>query len=200
MNFEQMRQALHGYVHRDDQATVDNEPTALALSEAAIARRFFPRESYAALALTLVDGAAPLPADFGTLEAIVGGMGAEMEYRSLRQYQAEAAGPEHLRPGNTYTLTSSEVLAAQAHGTLLGSYFTRPAPGYTEADLTGASWLSTFHPDVWLHAALAEQWRFLQDFEAAELTDAYWQRLADRAMADTRASMQSGGAVRMKGR
>lgn len=194
MNYDQMRAALHGYIHRDDQATTDNETTALELSLQAVARRFFPRESWAALATaTDVSGAAALPEDFGTMEAVI--YQRELEYRSLREYQAEQAGPVAERPRNTYTLTGASILA-QPEVNLTGSYFTKPE----SISGTQSNWLSLSYPDVWLHAAIAEQWRFLQDFEAAELTDGYWQRLAQKAMDDSRAAMQSGGAIRMKGR
>jgi hypothetical protein len=195
MNYTELRAALHGYVHRDDQATTDNEPTALELARQAVGRRFFPREAYAALAgVVPASGVFLLPADFGTLEAVAGTNGAELEFRALRQFQAESLAG-HSK--NVYSLTGAELLLTPgAHASIAGSYFAKPQA------ITGTqtNWLSASYADVWLHAAIAEQWRYLQDFDAADLTDSYWQRLAGQAQADSRAAQQSGGALRIKGR
>jgi hypothetical protein len=197
MSYDDLRLALHGYIHRDDQATTDNEVTALELARQAVGRRFFPREALVPLSgVVPVDGVFPLPADFAMLESVIGAKGQELEYRSLRDFQAEQLAPP-AGPKNVYTMTGAALLlSAGAHDQVSGSYFAKPAA----ITGTGSNWLSANYADVWLHAAIAEQWRYLQDFDAADLTDSYWQRLAGQAQADSRAAMQSGGAIRIKGR
>jgi hypothetical protein len=65
----------------------------------------------------------------------------------------------------------------------------------------GASnWLSTRYGDIWTQAAVAEQWRFLQDYEAADTTEAYWRDVAQRSAAASMTNQSAGGALRMTGR
>lgn len=193
MTYAELQAALHAYVHREDQPTTNNEANALALGAAAIVRVMTPREAWASVVLSAVDGVATLPADFIMADAVsVDGVGA-LEFNDPRDWSEKTSLGI---AWDSYTIGGGVLYVPPRITSVRLAYYGRPAA------ISGgqSNWLSIGYPDVWLHAAVAEQFRFNQDPESAGMADAYWQGLAGSALAASRAGAQSGGAIRMKGR
>ena len=185
--------ALHAYVHRQDADTVTNEPLALSLSWAAVSRVFYPREAWRLAPVAVVGGKGPLPADFGrAISVSVAGQG-QLRYVSVRDFT-------DLQADNTmagaFTVDGASYNVAPAIESLATCY----AAKLKQPTGSEANWLTINYPDVWLHAAIAEQWRHVQDYEAAQASSAHWQGLAQAAMAQSERAAQSGGGLAMKGR
>lgn len=192
MTYDELQAALHAYVHRDDLETTANEPTALALSLAAVSRAFKPMESDALLIDAPAGGLVAMPADFVEAQAVLDQSGAELEYLSVREFLSRQGAA---RAGR-FTIAGQAFRVADDVTDLQVAYFAAP-PVIANAE---ENWLSLRYPDVWLHAAVAEQFRFTQDEEAARAADSYWQGLAAEAERLSRRGATSGGAIRMKGR
>lgn len=199
MNADELRAAVSAYMHRTDPETIANEPTAIELARLKLSRWFFPELASMTVVLTFTDAGdgsafAPLPDDFGQADVLyVTGRG-DLEYLTPRDFTRALV--DKTRP-NGYTI-AGDVLQVQASlATLDGalSYYRAPEP------ITGAAinWCSDAYADVWMWQAIAEQHRFVQDAESAQLAEAYAEELGSRSMDSTRANRQ-GGALRMTAR
>ena len=193
MTYNELRAALSAYMKRTDPETIANEPTALELARAEVALRFFPVESemVAMPDLPLVGGVATLPADYGRAIAV----GDDLAYVSPRQWKRlMVAGQRSL--GGKYS-----VYGGQIH---VHPYLTELSLVYNQAPLpitgTGDNWLSVIYPNIWLHAARAEQYRFIEDLESAMTADSYWRGLAMELQGESERTRQAGGPIRMKSR
>lgn len=189
MNYDQIRAALSAYIHRTDAATISNEPTALELSLIAVGASFFVREALKAVDVSLVAGAAALPVGFGRAEVI----GADLAYKSLREWAGDTAAQRQ----GCFTIQGSTLLVGgEPDGPLPIVYYELPV------SISGAqaNWLSTGYPSVWIHAARAEQYRFIEDISAANEADALWRGQADVFAGESRRVESRGGAIRMRSR
>lgn len=192
MTFIELQAALNAYMKRTDPETVANEPVALEMARVVVAGSFFPLESEQVIdALAVVNGAADLPAFFGRAVAV----GADYAYVTPRDFARRIADD----PGSLlgcYTLAGGKLLTHPSETVLRLQYSARPAP------ISGSStnWLSEHYAPVWLHAARAEQYRFIEDQQGADLADAYYQGLIAQLGQQSEASRQAGGAIRMKSR
>jgi hypothetical protein len=194
MTFAELQAALHAYVHREDQETTSNEVTALNLAAAAIVREFTPREAWSRVTLQATDDVATLPADFVSADVVsIESVGA-LQYLDPREW-ATVAGTKSAG-WDAYTIGGASLYLPAGTSECTLAYYARPPA------ISGGSsnWLSEQYPDVWLHAALAEQWRYLQDEEASGWAAQYWRELAVQALRASRAGAQSGGLIRMRGR
>jgi hypothetical protein len=191
MTYDELRAGLSAYMKRTDPETIANEPTALELARLTIARVFYPVESEEEADLTLIDGKALLPADFGRAVAV----GDDMGYVAPRAWRHMAAiSPTRL--GGKYSVYDGML---HTHGALLSValvYNRQPV----RIAAAATNWLAEFYPAIWMHAARAEQYRFIEDYEGAGSADAFWQGLAGQLGAQSEISRQSGGALRMKSR
>jgi hypothetical protein len=199
MTFNELQAALHGYMHRDDPETVANEPTALEIARLKLARTFFPAVASEIEPLAFTDNlngtaSAPLPTDFGQADVLLVMGGGDLEYLTPREFARRWAQG---RLAGVYTTEGVEVRAAASlvtTGALL-TYYRQP---FTISG-TEENWCSHSYPDVWLWQALAEQHRFVQDAESADLAEAYSEELAASATVNTRANRE-GGVLRMSTR
>lgn len=164
-----------------------------------LARSFFPELASNNVALVFVDAgdgtaSVPLPADFGQAETLYAGQRGDLEYLTAREF-ARRWADGLLLDGYTITGGIARGAAELAMLNTVLTYYRAPPP------IAGAevSWCSTDFPDVWLWHALAEQHRFVQDFESAGATDNYAATLASDAASQTRANAE-GGALRMSTR
>lgn len=193
MNASDIAAALHAYVHRTDSDTVSNEPNALALGWAAVARLFYPRESWVIAQVAIVDGRGALPADFGRAIAVsVAGKG-QLRYVSPREFTDLYAGSAL---GGVFTIDGASYAVDPAVTSIATVYAAKLA----QPSGADSNWLTLTYPDVWLHAAIAEQWRYVQDYEAAKASTEHWQGLAQSCMAQSERAAQSGGGLTIKGR
>lgn len=193
MTADQIQAALRAYTKRNDAETMANEPTALALSYQRVMRDFRAEEGLTLATVALVDGEGLLPADFGSVETINAAGVGELDYSTPREFANQRAVGT---VANRYTVIYDRLLADGKYTALDVLHYSQPA----QPTGSGSSWLSTHYPDVWLHAALSEQWRFVQDYAAASESQAYWQRLkADAEMASAR-RMAAGGRLTIRGR
>jgi hypothetical protein len=192
MTYDDLRAALSAYMKRTDPETIANEPTALEMARLAVAQVFFPREAELTVpALAIVGGASPLPTDYGRALAV----GDDLEYMPPRVWQLfEGTDTDAL--AGSYTVLGGQLLVHPSITSLRFSYFGRP-----QAIIGAASnWLSTNFAPVWLHAARAEQYRFIEDMPSADQADAYWQGLARTFAGESETTRRAGGALKMKGR
>jgi len=193
MTADELRAALNGYMKRDDPATVNNEPTALELARQEIAKSFFPMEAETVVnpPLVVVNGIAPLPADFGSAVAV----GRDMTYIPPRTWQRIILeAPENL--GGCYSLFGKCLHVLPALNALAFVYNALPLP------ITGAqtNWLSVSYAGIWLHAARAEQYRFIEDNDSQATAETLWRGMVDDLTAKDARLRQSGGSLRMKSR
>lgn len=195
MTYDELKTALRGYVHRGDAASTANEANALELARTMLGRSFFPEVAFAqAVDLPLVNGRGDLPVDFGQADVVVSKSAptGDLLYCTPREFvRRSAQGTE----GQHFTITGTRLYTHPSRLLVNLNYYRTPAV------ITGAetNWLSETFPDVWLWAALAEQHRYVEDFDAAEVATEQWQSLAVKAADDTRAN-RGGGALRMVSR
>ena len=192
MNYDEVRAAVHGYMHRSDIETIDNEPTALELARVTLARDFFPESASVLVTLPVLEGVADLPADFGQADTVKDPGGGDLLYETPRGW-ARRVGDKTTR--GWFTVNGAQLLCDGALGSVVLLYYkTPPAIGPGQS-----SWLSEQYPDVWIWAGIAEQHRFVQDFESAKIAEDYAFSLAGEAVMRTRANTR-GGALRMNPR
>jgi hypothetical protein len=191
MTYDELRAALSAYLKRTDPETIANEPISLELSRKIVAGFFFPRESEEVASLLPVDGVAPLPADFGRAISV----GADLAYMAPRAWnRLILASPRELAGKFTLQGTSLHVHPGLA---AVGVLYNRTPDAIAG---TASNWLSDLYPSVWLHAARAEQYRFIEDHESGLAADQYWRGLATELAAASETSRQAGGSLRMKAR
>ncbi len=200
MTYNQIVLALNDYMHRTDPETLTNAPVAMEMALLKLSRWFYPEPAAQVVPLAFVsngDGTASVtvPFDLGQADTLyVGGIG-DLEYLTARQFARRWADDE-LR--GAYTITGSTIKAAASLATA-----TRVTLTYYRAITailpTESNWCSDTFPDVWLWQAIAEQHRFVQDAESAQLAEAYAEELGNAAMDQTRANV-AGGALRMSSR
>ena len=190
MTYDEIRQAVHSYMHRNDVETIDNEPTALDLARVKLGRDFFPESAAVLLqGLAIVDGVGQLPADFGQADTVRVPGGGDLDYETPRGW-ARMQGTKETAGKFSIVGDKLNVDAALASVDLLY---------YLKADPIGTgqtSWLSADYPDVWIWMGVAEQHRFVQDFESAQIAEQYAYELAGKAVFRTRAN-RGGGTLRM---
>lgn len=188
-----MQDALRAYIHRPDAGTQSNEARAIELAQVALARQFFPREAVAIATLTVTAGKAPLPADFGTADVIADAQG-PLEFKPPREYALAMA--EGVTEG-LYTITGQELMLGTSAPTVTLSYYAKPG---ALAIGTDSNYLTASYPDVLLYRSIAEQQRFLQDWEQALTAEQYALGLTQAAAAASSVTEASGGALRMRAR
>jgi hypothetical protein len=191
VNLSEIRAAVNAYVHRQDPQTTNNETTAIAFAQAEISRNFFPREAYEIATLPVVDGVADLPADFGAADAVVTAAG-DLGFKNPREFaQLLAAGTTQ----SFYTLTGSELRVDPALTSVILNYYARPATLSNDSD---TSWLSVSYPDLLTWMAIAEQQRFVQDWDQAGVSEGHAYAVADRATAASKRIEAAGGRLMMR--
>jgi hypothetical protein len=191
MTYDELRAALSAYLKRTDPETIANEPVALELARGTVGGFFFPRESEEVASLLPVDGLAPLPLDFGRAVSV----GADLAYVAPRQWERLlVASPRDLM--GKYTIEADN-LRVHPGLAIVGMVYNRFPLAVTGA---GENWLSASYPAVWLHAARAEQYRFIEDHESGLAADQYWRGLATELAGESERSRQAGGSLRMKSR
>lgn len=191
MNLQQISDAVNSYIHRDDPQTLANVSTAIAFAQSEIARSFKPREAYEITLLTAVNGAAPLPSDFGSADAVLTAQG-DLGYKAPREFATLAmqGGGQGL-----YTITGSQLLVDPALTEVRLCYYAKPAPLVAATD---TNWLSDSYPDVLTWFAIAEQHRFVQDWDQASVAEGHGADVAGRAAAVSKRDEHSGGRLNMR--
>jgi hypothetical protein len=194
MTADELRAALHAYIKREDPETVANEPVALELARQEIAKSFFPMESEKTADPPLAvssGGLAALPADYGVAIAV----GRDFTYISPRAWQrliAEAPG----NLGGCYSIFGGFIRVKGGMDSLALVYNVAPLP------IAGgeSNWLSQYYAAIWLHAARAEQYRFIEDVESQATAESLWRGIVDDLAAKDARIRQAGGSVRMRSR
>lgn len=189
MTYDQIRAAVSRYVHRSDAETIDNEPTALDLARLRLGRDFFPESAAVLVTLAVVDGAADLPADFGQADTVRDPAGSDLTYSTPRQW-ARMVGTKDTQ--GRFAISDGALMVDGALSSVSLLYYKRAEP------ISGSesNWLSEDYPDVWIWLGVAEQHRFVQDFESAQVSQDYAYGLATDAVMRTRAN-RGGGTLRM---
>jgi hypothetical protein len=189
----ELRAALSAYMHRSDPETIANELTAIELARVKLGRTFFPELAAAILpSLPIVAGVGDLPADFGQADNVSTPARGDLLYSTPREWSRYVASRDTL---GRYTVAGTKVYTDASLTVVALTYYRAVDP------ISGAAsnWCSTGFPDVWLWAAIAEQHRFVQDFESAAGADSAWHGMAADAMEATRGNKE-GGALRMSTR
>jgi hypothetical protein len=200
MNYAEIQSAVQSYGHRDDSGTVNNIPNAIAFAQSWLSQNFAPQQSNRIGALVFVAGSnpwaeAPLPVDFARFVSInqpgVGSLG----YVDPREFADLVAAGAF---SGVYTIANEMVLAS---GSLVGitcttNYIAAP-PTLTDAAPT--NFLATNFADLLVWAAVAEQHRFVQDWDEAANAQGYAQTLLTTYQAAHVAKQQSGGRLTIKG-
>jgi hypothetical protein len=199
MNRSDIEAAVRDYLHRTDASTTAQVPQFVAFAEAMLRRSFFPPSQEHFAQLTVVNGAAPLPADFGTALAVIAPGQGELAFMPAREFlgdQAAHAGSTAL----VYTIAVPT--ATGARSIVVGSGATQLTllyiPKAEATELSGAteSYLTVDYPDVLTWAAIAEGFRFLQSWDDAATALGHMSQLADAATtSETRANASGGRLV-----
>jgi hypothetical protein len=194
MNYGEIKSAVRDYVHRADQKTQANEARAVQLAQAVLGRSFYPREAYVYVpSIPIVNGLGDLPADFSQADSVGSSIG-QLEWISTREYDSRKLSGDY---GAAYALSGKLILVDPALVEISLGYYAVPAALSVDSD---TSWLSESYPDVLLWMAVAEQHRFIEDFEAAAIATQHAAALAQSASDWSRRGEGSGGKLRMKGR
>jgi hypothetical protein len=199
MTYDELRGTLNQYMHRTDPETVANELNAIELARLKLARYFFPEQAANGLDVLFVDngnGSAtfPLPADFGQVDTVATSTAGDLQYVTIREF-ARLWARRQLAGVFTISGTGLSGDASLATAVVRMSYYRAPE----RISGTEENWCSQFYGDVWLWQAIAEQHRFVQDAESAQLAEAYSEELAMSATNQTRANRE-GGVLRMSTR
>lgn len=189
---DELRAALHAYMKRDDPETVGNEPVALELARQAVEKVFFPMEAEGLVPpLAVLNGRALLPPDFGKAIAV----GRNFDYVAPRDWQRlQVNAPKHL--AGCYSIYGGYVHVEPGITALSFVYYAQPQP----IKGTETNWLADEYAPVWLHAARAEQYRFVEDVESATAADQLWRAMAREFEDESERRRQSGGRLRMRSR
>lgn len=193
MNANELRDALHAYMKRTDPETIANEPTALELARQVIEKVFFPLESeeWVSPPLPVVNGSTPLPDDFGRAVSV----GRNFAYIAPRLWQRLSVDAPHNLAGS-YSIFAGRLHVEPSISALALVYNARPlAIAGTEEN-----WLSVYYAPMWLNAARAEQYRFIEDAEGENRAENLWRNAVGEFDASSERRRQSGGALRMKSR
>jgi len=200
MNRGDIEAAVRDYLHRTDTGTTAQVDQFVDFAEAMLRRSFFPpsREQFATL--TIVDGAAPLPADFGTALAVIAPNVGELAYMPPREFFGEQAAHANGK-ALVYTIATPTASGARSivdgSGSGLLTLLYVPAPAATSLP-DSESYLTTDYPDVLTWAAIAEGFRFLQSWDDADTALAHMSRLADAALTSETRAAGSGGRLVMR--
>lgn len=156
-------------MREDDEVLTARLPYFIGRAESHFQRELFSPEREAAATLSLTDGAADLPADFGGVKLVWADGAADTVIEQvtpgrLRElYPTDASGtPLHFAiEGETILLrpvpaTSAVVKLAYIEGI--------PELGESQA----SNWLLADHPDVYVQASLYELYRFTEHFDKAD--------------------------------
>ena len=190
MNYDELRAALTAYMHRTDPETIDNEPIAIELARAKLNRWFFPEASSTLLEpIAMTAGQAPLPVDYGQADTVSTAEG-DLFYVAPREYARLVARGD---TGARFTVTGTTLHVDVAVATVSFLYYRQAEELLAGTD---SNWLSEGFPDVWLWQSIAEQHRYVQDFESAMAAEKYARSLGDGALIDTRAN-RGGGSLKM---
>lgn len=190
MTYTEVRAALSAYMHRTDPETINNEPIALELARQKLNRWFFPEPSSTLVrGVVMTAGETNLPADYGQVDTVSTAEG-DLFYVTPREFSRLVARGD---TGGNFTVTGSSLSTDAAVATVSLLYYRQAEP------TTTSNWLSAGFADVWLWQGIAEQHRFVQDFESALAADSYAQSLGDRALLETR-SNRGGGSLKMTSR
>ena len=194
MTADELRAALHAYIKRDDPETVANEPVALELARQALGKSFFPLESERTVDPPLAvnaSGLAPLPLDFGQAIAV----GRDLTYISPRAWsRLIVEAPNNL--GGCYSVYGGFIHVMPSFDALALVYNMQPMP------IAGAetNWLAQYYAALWLHAARAEQYRFIEDLESQGAAESLWRGMMDDLAAKDARVRSAGGSLRMRSR
>jgi hypothetical protein len=189
MTYDDVRAAVSGYMHRTDQETIDNEPTALELARERLSRDFFPESASVLLELAVVAGVAALPDDFGQADTVTGPDGEPLLYELPRVFMRGDGSK------GKFTIAGAELRVDGAIASVSLLYYKTAPP----VGPGGTNWLSEQFPDVWIWQGVAEQHRFVQDFESAQIAEQHAMQVAADAVMRTRAN-RGGGSMRMSSR
>jgi hypothetical protein len=193
MTADELQAALHGAIHRDDPETVGNEPVALELARQQLAKSFFPLEAEITVdpPLTVARGMVALPAGFGAAIAV----GRDFTFISPRGWQRLIVEA----PANVQTCYSIFGGTIRVHPSVVSLSLVYSA---TPLPITGTeeNWLSQYYAGLWLHAARAEQYRFMEDVESQAAAESLWRGMMDELQAKNDRIRSSGGSLRMRSR
>jgi hypothetical protein len=193
MNRLQVQEAVRAYCHRQDAETQANELRAIEFAQLNIGRAFFPREGYKLSTLTPIDGAAPVPVDYGVAD-VVADAGGELDYITPREFAtARASGTE----GRRYSITGASLILSASIPSIEFGYYAKPAELTADESV---SWLSIYYADALVWAAVAEQMRFVQDFDAAEGAWAHAAMMLRNGTDYAKRAEHAGGGLSIRGR
>lgn len=201
MNYSQIQAAVQGYIHRDDPGTVGNIPNAIAFGQNWIQQHFAPQQANGLGALVFVTGVAgpwaqaPLPVQFGRFIAITQPGIGTLDYVDPRTFLDLVNAGQF---SGAYTIAGELVLANASVAGIqcLGNWVQQPSALTGSAD---RNYLTDYFPDLLVWAAVAEQHRFVQDWEEAGAAQGYAQALIQQYQSAHVAKQQSGGRLVMKG-
>jgi len=180
-----------GYVQRTDAKVLANELTAIDQALRLVERTFHPREALATAAITWTAGSAPLPADFAEADTVSTALGT-LDYESPREFTARGV---NRATDKCYTIIGSTLQTAAANTTGTLRYFAKPAALTTDGS---TNWMTLNYTDALVWLVVAEQHRFVQDWQQADAAMAHAMALMGGAEAFTRRSESSGGRMKMR--
>jgi hypothetical protein len=197
MNLAVLKSTVAAYVHRDDRGTMDNLLNAVQFAQNWIQQQFAPQESNKLGSLTFAAASAgpwaeaPLPTGFGRFVVIQVAGSPALDYLDPRSFLERVAGPGI---GNGFTIAGAAVLAdASLVGvSALTNYILQPT---TLANDSDANYLTTAYADALVWAAVAEQHRFVQDWDQADLAEGRAVALIKQYDNAHAAKQQSGGRL-----
>jgi hypothetical protein len=197
MNYGQIQTAVRGYIHRDDPATDGNLANAVTFAQNWIQQQFAPTAANTLGTLAFVAGTAgpwaqaPLPALFQRFVLIQPTGEPALDYIDPRSFIERLAGAGI---GDAFTIAGALVLADAkwAGSALLTNVILQPTALVADGD---SNYLSADFPDALIWAAVAEQHRFVQDWDEGERAQQHALALVQSYNAAHTAKQQSGGRL-----
>jgi hypothetical protein len=188
--YSDLQAAIASWLARDDlTATI---PDFITLFESSANKRLRVRQMQTTATLTPSSGSASLPSDYLAWRRVTynGAGGGQLEYVEPDWLRAAYPSGES-GTAKFFTIEGSNLIVGPQDDTTLTLLYYQKITALS----SGANWLFTAHPDLYLFGSLCEAQMFTDDMERA----AMWKSRRDETYQDIeRLSMKSqgGGAVR----
>lgn len=169
----------------------DVMPRLTQMAESWLNRQLRVRQQITSVAVTFVDGVAPLPADFAEMLHVYTTCGGTLNSAPLSAFQ---------RPGSVYSsyeINGTSLLIRSVQGDRDIAYYAK-LPTLT-ASPTTTNWLLDQYPEVYLYAVGIEAAKFLQDVDRAQATDVLLRQAVQSVRIDDERARWSNSVVRVGG-
>ena len=195
--YAELKTAIADFLNRDDLTSVI--PTFITLSEAQMARDIRHWRQEKRITTTLNETFEIMPADFIEIDSLYIDDKRQLEVISLAELSRRkiATNSEAGEP-RFYAFNSNQIEffpAPDQNYELTMVYIARIDP---LSDTDTFNWLLTYHPDIYLYAALLQTAPYLQDDARMQVWGAMYQSAVDKLNLESKRSKHSGAVLKLR--